>query len=495
MTLLPVLEKLHASFRTMLAYLTAHHALLDDAEKRKTVKWIKDAIYTWPARVLIAGCIDILRECWRTKNKLEQKLLPHEVAPILDALKISLRTLAQKRSVFCDLFLKYTQEPAGNDAEVHAATLEAFGEEPEPHVPGTLATAFCIEEALYQYSKVGRQRVFVCWTPREGFARSFHVDIPDFENNLAVQAVFKKLSAFATSCWGWVAERYPTATVVKGFEFFEPTWEFSQPSLASACAEFSKHWGFDPAGLKQQMRHLHSCRVAQLQAEPLLSEQPAALWAKVLSSSSSDDTAEAEIVVQAGLTTQTQSAVNERSFAAVESVKQFCGAHTTSDTINKYVWIMSNGDDLAEASKPGGMIDIVLDQWFAANPDRRFVVDVPEGFRKHGRKVVKRVRAKIRSDINTRGIRKQRVEKKKWAQLRECEHARGFLRLRRSGAAAGSAAASSSGQCTPAPLSSVCFDPVAGAEVASIDLPASPPRARKKKKRRSRSSSCSHNSL
>ena len=192
------------------------------------------------------------------------------------------------------------------------------------------------------------------------------------------------------------------------------------PSV-TACSRFSKHWGFPVASLTPQMRHLHSCRTTLLQDDPTLTEKPAEVWAKVLGSCTSDDTAEAEAVVQASLTTQTRSAVNERSFAAVETVKQFCGSHITSETINKYVWIMTNGPRLDEASVRGGLIDTVRDQWFAANPDNRFAAVVPEGMQKHGRKIFRRLRAKVRSDKGTHGIRKRRLVTKKWSQLRVCQ--------------------------------------------------------------------------
>ena len=96
--------------------------------------------------MLIAGCIDILRECYAAKNKLEKQLLPSEVQSCLDTLNISLETLAQKRAVFSELFCKYWNQACANDAALLEAKGQAFGEQ-----NAEVVTPYRLEETLAQF--------------------------------------------------------------------------------------------------------------------------------------------------------------------------------------------------------------------------------------------------------------------------------------------------------------------------------------------------------
>ena len=109
--------------------------------------------------------MDIFRECFTTKNFLEKKLRLNEIQIHLNKLRCSLRTLSQKRSVFCDLFSQYWHEAAASAGAARQAKATAFGIEVDD---AEISTPHCLEEVLAIFAAQGRDSLRVRWQQGSG---------------------------------------------------------------------------------------------------------------------------------------------------------------------------------------------------------------------------------------------------------------------------------------------------------------------------------------
>lgn len=108
------LEKIHASFTALLAHLLyefTHHA---NKEQKKTIQWMFLFFCSWEFRLTIAGIIDVLRICFRSKNLLEKAKSLTAVCKLAEQLKEELDRYCRRNSLLADAMAGERALPAGD---------------------------------------------------------------------------------------------------------------------------------------------------------------------------------------------------------------------------------------------------------------------------------------------------------------------------------------------------------------------------------------------
>ena len=107
------LEKIHASFTALLAHLLyefTHHA---NKEQKETIQWMFLFFCSWEFRLTIAGIIDVLRICFRSKNLLEKAKSLTAVCKLAGQLKEELDRYCRRNSLLADAMAGERALPAG----------------------------------------------------------------------------------------------------------------------------------------------------------------------------------------------------------------------------------------------------------------------------------------------------------------------------------------------------------------------------------------------
>jgi hypothetical protein len=108
------LEKIHASFTALLAHLLyefTHHA---NKEQKETIQWMFLFFCSWEFRLTIAGIIDVLRICFRSKNLLEKAKSLTAVCKLAGQLKEELDRYCRRNSLLADAMAGERALPAGD---------------------------------------------------------------------------------------------------------------------------------------------------------------------------------------------------------------------------------------------------------------------------------------------------------------------------------------------------------------------------------------------
>lgn len=106
MSWLEPLEKIQNSYLSLLSH------LLYQFSTKKTIQWIFLFMSTWQFRLTVAGCIDILRLCFHTKNLLES-------VKSLTAVQKYASQLDDELTKYCPEKFHFGQALAGAKRTVH----------------------------------------------------------------------------------------------------------------------------------------------------------------------------------------------------------------------------------------------------------------------------------------------------------------------------------------------------------------------------------------
>ena len=102
LSLLDPLEKVEKSYVTLLAYLCQLFDTERDRENRKRTQETFLFLASWPFRFTLAGIIDILRECWAAKSKLEKRLTPTLTREVLTSLQAGLEVVGRRAATVAE---------------------------------------------------------------------------------------------------------------------------------------------------------------------------------------------------------------------------------------------------------------------------------------------------------------------------------------------------------------------------------------------------------
>lgn len=107
------LEKIQSSYLSLLAHLLyqfTHHA---NKDRKKVIQWVFLFFCDWEFRLTVAGCVDVLRICFHTKNKLENAKSLTAVNKFAKHLNEELEKYCRKHSILAEALAGDQELPPG----------------------------------------------------------------------------------------------------------------------------------------------------------------------------------------------------------------------------------------------------------------------------------------------------------------------------------------------------------------------------------------------
>jgi hypothetical protein len=334
LSLLKPLQKLEKSYTSLMAHLSYQFDVKikkgpRHREAAKTIQWIFKGMTTWTFRFTIAGTIDILRDCFKTKNVLEATHTSVWLKENLEKLKTSLRFAKTNFERISALLNR-----------VRRGSLTDYIEE----VPATN-----IEACLQQYAKFASKELHIRYTRRATAGKPLVVQdltlpITDFEDAITRNDVFERLSKFADESYNNVCLRFPSKGVAEHLDILHSSTDSGPVAFRKAAREWAKYFAVPENGAAEEIKHLVTRRDVLLSHDDGLQEtkiQEKLLMARTLQESH----AAGEVFpvghkfAYAYQLQRTESAENERVFGRVEVLKARLQDQKDGQLYEQYLWV------------------------------------------------------------------------------------------------------------------------------------------------------------
>ena len=315
------LEKLNASHLTMLAHLMyefQHHA---NREQKKTIQWIFHFFNSWEFRLTVAGCIDILRLCFHTKNMLESVK--------------SLTSVNKSAAQLDEALTKYCRK--------HSILAEALAGNAALPVGGTEA-----EKIASLYRQQQGQKLRLTYTVVGGAVLDEVVGVKQIETPEHFKEIFTRLKHFGETCKQQVLKRFESKEVWQHADIFDCDFQYSAPRVQNAVHAIASFLKLDTSLSMDEMRSAFAYRDVLLKKQDFGEAED--LWAQVLLEVKSNKLTAAERIVASFLLAPSQAAVCERCFSLSARLLETLGQQTSPQVLFAYMLVAMYGPDSEQAS-------------------------------------------------------------------------------------------------------------------------------------------------
>ena len=386
LSLLQPVERLHASYLSVLAhlhYVWKHHA--GDREQRKVIQWIFLGLSSWQSRLTLACLVDVLRLCYETKNRLEN-------CEDMNTVRVHVEELRSRLTAY-----------AGRSSALAAALT---GE-------GAIAGTFEAEKVCRFWREQLGKQIMVQYEGKDQTLHQYFLRLENFTGREHVKKLFQRIRDYAIVCCEKVASRFSPTALSTASRIFGSA-DVDQAAFQAAVAELAGLWDVSAPDLLDELRTLWGVRATLAQADTVK------MWCQVMQRPEVQTEGKGSRILAAHILAQTQSASCERSFALTVRLKDVLGKDVPSEVIEQYLVVTAGA--CTQALTAGGFFDRCLETYLAK--ERREGVQM-EQFRLRGNHLIRRKRA-VRKD---KGVKRPTYRRtKKWAGLRSLPNARQALR-------------------------------------------------------------------
>ena len=362
MSWLKPLEKIQNSYLSLISHLLYQFSYHANKEAKKTIQWIFLFMSTWQFRLTVAGCIDILRLCFHTKNLLESVKSLTAVQKFACQLDDELTKYCRKNSILAEALAGETDLPRGGTE---------------------------IEKMADLYRSQRGKKLRLTYTLVGGEVLDEAVSIKGIDSPEDMKAIFRRLKDFAENCQLQVLRRFDAKEVWKHGHIFDLGYQHTATVVQTAVHDIAAYLKIDTRPCLDQMRTAFAIRDVLLKQEKF--EQAEDLWVKVLADLKVQQLACAGRLVASFVLAPSQAAACERSFSVTREVYEMLGRHTSPQVVYAYLLVSSYGPDPSEASH---IVSECTTKFL--QKERRQSTPSDEWYR-HGRRMLPRKR-KQRSD-------------------------------------------------------------------------------------------------
>ena len=330
-----------------------YHNPSDDNQKKWAQKSVQFAV-SWKFRVVIAGCIDILKKAWVAKLRLERHLNVCKVDTVVDELSDKIDKYCKHNSTLANAFVQHN---AGQPPPAQAT-----------HIEKVLAEMALKKNAIEIRTRKKRQ---------DGQAVNSRLHLTMLESDEEIKGVFKLLGRYGDNCIAALKQRFENvAEVFVAFKLFEPEAKFEVAEETRMALVLAASCGAEPGKFVADLRDLLAAKEFVLKSHGDLrsDSQRNSVWKYVFQkleaeSDFSWDTFAVKTVVSY-LILQAQSAHCEAMLSKRSHIKRALMGQGDAKLYNVYAQVQSNLDGGVHAGIAKDVMGSVVARYLGAKERR-----------------------------------------------------------------------------------------------------------------------------